>query len=44
MIRTFDMHKIRKQRELTGSLWDFIPCQGEKAGKRYRVAKPGTAT
>lgn len=40
MIRTFDTHKIRKQRELTGSLWNFTPCQGEKAGKSYKVSTP----
>ncbi|MDF2843637.1 MAG: hypothetical protein K0R00_2063 [Herbinix sp.] len=35
MIRTFDTHKIRIQKELTGKLWSFIPCQGENAGKIY---------
>lgn len=40
MIRTFEMHKIRKQKELTGCLWEFTPCQGEKAGKKYQVATP----
>ncbi len=40
MIRTFQMHKIRKQRELTGCLWEFTPCQGKNAGKKYKVATP----
>lgn len=40
MIRTFDTHKIRKQRELTGCLWTFSPCQGEHAGETYQVATP----
>jgi beta-glucuronidase len=40
MIRTFDTHKIRKQQELTGCLWEFEPCQGELAGKIYKVATP----
>ena len=40
MVRTFNTHKIRKQQELTGSLWEFTPCQGEKKGNRYQVATP----
>ena len=40
MVRAFNTHKIRKQRELTGCLWDFSPCQGENAGKVYKVATP----
>ena len=40
MIRTFDTHKVRKQRELTGRLWQFTPCQGEHAGEQYQVATP----
>lgn len=40
MIRTFDTHKVRKQRELTGRLWQFMPCQGEYAGRQYQVATP----
>lgn len=40
MLRTFATHIIRRQRELTGSLWDFTPCLGEHAGKVYRVATP----
>lgn len=40
MIRAFTTHKIRKQQELTGSLWDFTPCEGEKKGNIYKVALP----
>lgn len=40
MIRTFTTHNIRKQQELTGSLWEFVPCQGEHAGRTYNVATP----
>lgn len=40
MIRGFQTHKIRKQQELTGCLWDFSPCQGENAGNIYKVATP----
>lgn len=40
MIRTFATHSIRKQQELTGSLWEFVPCQGEYAGRTFQVATP----
>lgn len=40
MIRTFDTHRIRFQKELTGTLWQFTPCQGEYAGRTYNVATP----
>ncbi len=40
MIRTFETHSFREQKELTGCLWDFTPCQGENAGKTYKVATP----
>lgn len=40
MIRTFSTHNIRRQRELTGRLWQFSPCQGEFAGRTYQVATP----
>lgn len=40
MVRAFNTHEVRKQRELTGCLWDFSPCQGENAGKVYKVATP----
>ena len=40
MIRTFDTHSIRKQRELTGRYWNFTPCQGDYAGESFKVATP----
>lgn len=40
MIRTFKAHNIRRQWELTGSLWKFSPCQGEKKGRVYQVVTP----
>lgn len=40
MIRTFATHNIRKQVELTESIWDFTPCGGEFAGNVYKVATP----
>lgn len=40
MIRTFRTHEIRRQRELTESLWDFSPMHGENAGRHCRVAVP----
>ena len=40
MIRTFSVHNIRPQRELTGCLWQFTPCQGEFAGRTYQVPTP----
>lgn len=40
MIRTFSTHKIRKQKELTGCLWDFSPCQGPLKGIHYPVFTP----
>lgn len=41
MIRTFATHKIRKQTELTGSLWEFEPCSGRYAGQKFLLATPG---
>lgn len=41
MIRTFATHKIRKQTELTGSLWEFEPCSGRYAGQKFLLAAPG---
>lgn len=41
MIRTFCTHEIRKVRELSGSLWEFSPCTGDLAGRKYRTAVPG---
>ncbi len=40
MIRAFETHKIRYQKELTGQLWQFTPCQGRLAGKSFMVATP----
>ncbi len=40
MIRTFATHKIRNEIELTGTLWNFEACQGEKSGEKYTVATP----
>ena len=40
MIRTFCTHKIRKVRELSGSLWEFSPCTGDLTGRKYRTAVP----
>lgn len=40
MIRTFTTHRIRKQEELTGKLWNFSPLQGEYAGKQFQVPTP----
>lgn len=40
MVRTFETHYVREQKELTGCLWEFLPCQGENAGKTYKVATP----
>lgn len=40
MIRTFNTHLIRPQKELTSSLWDFTPCDGELSGKHFSVATP----
>jgi hypothetical protein len=41
MIRTFATHKIRRQTELTGSLWEFEPCSGRYAGQKFLLAAPG---
>lgn len=41
MIRTFATHKIRKQTEMTGSLWEFEPCSGRYAGQKFLLATPG---
>ena len=40
MLRTFETHKIRKTRELSGRLWDFTPAEGEYAGKTQKVMVP----
>lgn len=41
MIRTFKTHDVRKQMELTESLWEFEPCAGSYAGQKFPVAVPG---
>lgn len=41
MIRTFRTHAVRPCTELTGCLWSFSACQGERAGIAYRVSTPG---
>lgn len=41
MIRTFKTHYVRKQIELTESLWEFEPCAGNYAGQKFPVAVPG---
>ena len=41
MIRTFERHKVRKQTELTGCLWEFEPCCGEYGGQKFTLATPG---
>lgn len=41
MIRTFKTHYVRKQMELTESLWEFEPCAGSYAGQKFPVAVPG---
>ncbi len=40
MVRAFDTHKVRKEVELTGQLWEFEACQGELTGRQYRLATP----
>lgn len=41
MIRAFKTHDVRKQMELTESLWEFEPCAGNYAGQKFPVAVPG---
>ena len=41
MIRTFKTHYVRKQMELSESLWEFEPCAGSYAGQKFSVAVPG---
>lgn len=40
MIRTFQTHRIRRQQELTESLWHFTALSGENAAKSFPVATP----
>lgn len=41
MSRMFSTHKVRKQRELSGCLWDFTPKQSEGENKSQKVYVPG---
>lgn len=41
MIRTFQRHIVRKQMELSESLWQFEPCSGPYGGQRFLMAVPG---
>lgn len=41
MIRAFETHKVRKQTELTGGLWEFEPCCEEYDGQKFTLATPG---
>lgn len=40
MIRNFETHKIRKNKELTGCLWDFHTIGGEQKDKIIKVNVP----
>ncbi len=40
MLRTFETHKIRKYRELTGSSWNFTALSGDKEGVSFPVFTP----
>lgn len=41
MIRTFRQHDVRKQQELSGRLWNFMPLSGKYQGRQYQVSVPG---
>jgi beta-galactosidase/beta-glucuronidase len=41
MIRTFEQHKIRKQKELSGSLWNFHKGTREATGHTVKAQVPG---
>lgn len=41
MIRTFRTHEIRKQTELSSSLWNFRPCEGPFSSQSRQVLVPG---
>ncbi|MFI3236721.1 MAG: glycoside hydrolase family 2 TIM barrel-domain containing protein [Lachnospiraceae bacterium] len=41
MLRTFDTHSVRFEKELSDKLWDFSPVAGEHAGKEYKLMVPG---
>ncbi len=40
MIRTFQTHRIRKQTELSSSLWSFRAAEGPFSGRTYPVTVP----
>lgn len=40
MIRTFRTHEIRKQTELSSSLWNFRPCEGPLSSQNRQVLVP----
>ena len=40
MLRTFEMHQVRKTTELSGKLWNFTPLEGEQAGETMKVMVP----
>lgn len=40
MIRAFETHKIRKQKEISERLWDFVALEGEHSGKHLDVLVP----
>lgn len=41
MLRTFETHRIRNQRELSGKLWDFSPLEGPLSGQKLKMQVPG---
>ena len=41
MVRAFETHKIRKTRELSGSLWDFQTLPEEGDAVRLKTPVPG---
>ncbi len=41
MIRTFETHKVRKSKELSGCLWNFHTLSGEQKSILRQVAVPG---
>ena len=40
MIRTFQTHRIRREEELTGKIWQFTPLSGARAGETFPVPTP----
>lgn len=41
MIRTFETHKIRYQKELSESIWKFTPCEGKYSNVAFDAVVPG---